>query len=54
MRQNYDIFTQDGELYACVYVTGEDEAECEEGITTYLSTKQDCYAFLASDESEDE
>ncbi len=46
----YDIFTQRGEYYETVRVSGENEEDCQEQIDLYLSTKQHCYAQQVEDE----
>jgi hypothetical protein len=53
MRKNFDIYTQDGKLYERIFTAGEDEDECEEGLSAYLDRLQNCYA-LPSDDEDDE
>ena len=46
----YDIFTQKGEYYETVRVSGEDEEDCQKQVDLYLFTKQNCYAQKVEDE----
>jgi hypothetical protein len=44
MKKIYNIFTQKGEIYDTVRITGKDDDDCQEQIDQYLTTKGDCYS----------
>lgn len=47
----YDIFTQKGEYYETVRISGLDEEDCQEQLDRYLSLKQDCYGLEVEEET---